>query len=143
MTDRFFAHGVRRSIHHHRGSKYVYKFAVDSPTNNLHRIKYCGKEVTGTCHADEVSYIFNSSSSQRYEEGTVEQKTINLITDLLSKFAQNKSKAPQWSKLWPEWAENQEHVLHISNGGLEVIDGLFKERMKFWNELYKNASSTI
>lgn len=47
MTDRFFAHGVRRSIHHHRGSKYVYKFAVDSPTNNLHRIKYCGKEVTG------------------------------------------------------------------------------------------------
>lgn len=38
----------------------MYRFAIDSPTQNHYKIRRIGKDVKGTCHADEVSYIFKN-----------------------------------------------------------------------------------
>lgn len=54
----------------------MYRFAVDSPTQNFFRIRRLGPGVRGTCHADEVGYIFKNSFAEVPEVDTMEFRSI-------------------------------------------------------------------
>ena len=60
MTDQIFWHGLQRVVQGRQnsdgsGKTFLYRFAVDSPTQNHYRIRRLGKDVKGVCHADDVS----------------------------------------------------------------------------------------
>lgn len=42
-----------------KGKTFVYKFAVDSPSQNFHRLRFF-PDVRGTTHGDELSYIWKN-----------------------------------------------------------------------------------
>lgn len=61
---------------HGKGKTYVYRFAVDSPTQNYYRISRYGASIRGVCHADEISYLFKNKYVDVPSKGTIELKSI-------------------------------------------------------------------
>lgn len=58
------------------GKTFLYRFAVDSPTQNHYRIARLGPEIRGVCHADEISYLFKSIFVDVPAKESMEFKTI-------------------------------------------------------------------
>jgi len=44
-----------------KGKTYLYKFSVDSPTQNHYRNRAFGKGSTGVNHGDELSYFWKNN----------------------------------------------------------------------------------
>lgn len=61
---------------HGKGKTYVYRFAVDSPSQNYYRISRYGASIRGVCHADEISYLFKNKYVDVPSKGTIELKSI-------------------------------------------------------------------
>lgn len=81
MTDKLFWHGLHRTIYGRIASSkpaktYVYRFAVDSDTYNHYRIYFCDRNVRGTAHADDLSYIFKNAFSPVPVNDTFEYRTM-------------------------------------------------------------------
>jgi carboxylesterase type B len=64
------------------GKTYLYRFAVDSPTQNYYRISHFGHETRGVCHADELSYLFKNIHIDVPERDSMEFKAIHRIVSL-------------------------------------------------------------
>jgi carboxylesterase type B len=80
-TDQVFWHGLQRTIQGRQnsggsGKTFVYRFGVDSATQNHFRIRRLGPDVRGVCHADDISYLFKNIFGGVPAEGSVELKTI-------------------------------------------------------------------
>lgn len=58
------------------GKTFLYRFAVDSPTQNHYRISHLGPEVRGVCHADEISFLFKNIYVDVPERDSLEFKSI-------------------------------------------------------------------
>lgn len=86
MTDKLFWHGLHRTIYSRINSKkasktYVYHFTVDSATYNHYRIYFCDKNVRGTAHADDLSYIFKNLFSKVPPKDTFEYRVMmNMVS---------------------------------------------------------------
>lgn len=68
-------------------STYMYRFDYDSPTFNLNRIKYCGADVRGVCHADELSYLFYGNDSWKLSQDSDDYRTIKRMIGIWCSFA--------------------------------------------------------
>lgn len=80
-TDQIFWHGLQRLVQGRqnyggKGKTYLYRFAVDSPTQNHFRIRKLGPNVRGVCHADEISYFFKNIFGDVPEQSSLEFKSI-------------------------------------------------------------------
>lgn len=80
-SDQAFWHGMHRLVQSRQnsnknGKTYLYRFAVDSPTQNLYRITHLGNDIRGVCHADELSYLFKSARLDVPERNSLEYKSI-------------------------------------------------------------------
>ena len=65
--DQAIWHGMQRLVHCRqnvgsKGRTFLYRFAVESPTQNHYKIVRLGPDVSGVCHADEVAYLFKTFS---------------------------------------------------------------------------------
>lgn len=75
--DQSFWHGMQRFVQsrqHSRGEgkTFLYRFAVDSPTQNHYKVSRYGTEIKGACHADEVSYLFKNKAVDGPQKGSIE-----------------------------------------------------------------------
>ena len=80
-TDQFFWHGLQRIVQGRqnsggKGKTFLYRFAVDSPTQNHYRIRRLGPDVRGVCHADDMSYVFRNAYGALPQRDSIEFKTI-------------------------------------------------------------------
>lgn len=52
------------------------------------RIITCGRKVRGTCHGDDLSYIFYNAGAKKLKHRTAEYRTIRRFVSILVKFAE-------------------------------------------------------
>ncbi|XP_055628008.1 esterase B1-like [Toxorhynchites rutilus septentrionalis] len=144
MSDKLIWHGLHRTIYSRinsgkSGHTYVYHFSVDSETYNHYRIYFCDKNVRGTAHADDLSYVFKNSFSDAPAQDTFEHRAMMNMVDLFTTFASNNGNPN--GGVTDEWEPVANYVgsykcLGISNGGLELIDLPERQRMELWDSLY-------
>lgn len=145
MTDKLFWHGLHRTIYGRINSKttaktYVYRFSVDSETYNHYRIYFCDKNVRGTAHADDLSYIFKNLFSDVPPKDSFEYRVMTEMIGLFSQFASNDGNPNgKVTDIWEPIGEDfgTYKCLNIANDGLEFIDFPEMERMKLWDSMYE------
>uniref|UniRef100_A0A182SXE9 Carboxylic ester hydrolase n=1 Tax=Anopheles maculatus TaxID=74869 RepID=A0A182SXE9_9DIPT len=145
MTDKLFWHGIHRTIYSRinsrKGAKtFVYRFSVDSETYNHYRIYLCDRNVRGTAHADDLSYLFKNLFSPVPNVDTFEYRTMQTMVELFTNFAiMGTPNGGTVGNIWePVGAELEPYkCLNINNVGLSYVDLPETRRMKLWDSLYK------
>lgn len=92
QTDKTFWHGLQRIVQGRqnsggKGKTYLYRFAVDSPTQNHYKINRYGPDLRGVCHADEISYLFKNIYGDVPERASMEFKAIERFVSVITSFA--------------------------------------------------------
>jgi cholinesterase len=72
-----------RRLSNATGKTYLYKFAVDSPTQNCYRNRFFGKVVRGVAHADELAYFWKNSLLKVPSRESKEYKAIIKFVGLI------------------------------------------------------------
>ncbi|XP_018796327.1 PREDICTED: esterase B1-like [Bactrocera latifrons] len=89
---KYFWHGIHRTLlsrlHHANSPTYLYRFDFDSKHFNFMRIITCGRNVRGTCHADDLSYLFYNAGAKKLKQRSAEFRTIRRLTTMLVRFAE-------------------------------------------------------
>lgn len=144
---KFFWHGIHRTLlsraHNSSLPTYLYRFDFDSEHFNFMRILSCGRNVRGTCHADDLSYMFYNGVAKKLNQRTAEFKTIRRLVSILVKFAEhgdpNTGLMKGISRTWNPISKDDEvfKCLNISHD-LEVINLPEAEHMKLWDSMYPN-----
>ncbi|XP_050092817.1 esterase B1-like [Anopheles aquasalis] len=145
MTDKLFWHGLHRTIYGRIASSkpaktFVYRFAVDSDTYNHYRIYFCDRNVPGTAHADDLSYIFKNAFSPVPANDTFEYRTMMTMVELFSNFATSGN--PNGGVAGDIWAPVGSSIgpyncLNITNDGLRYVELPERQRMELWDSLYQ------
>jgi Carboxylesterase family len=84
QTDKAFWHGLQRIVQGRqnsdgKGKTFLYRFAVDSPTQNHYKISRYGTSLRGVCHADEISYLFKNKYVDVPHKSSTEFKSIERL----------------------------------------------------------------
>ena len=74
--------------HYAAAPTYVYRFDFDSKHFNFMRILTCGRKVRGTCHGDDLCYLFYNAGAKKLKYRTAEYRTIRRFVSILVKFAE-------------------------------------------------------
>ncbi|XP_053969283.1 esterase B1-like [Anastrepha ludens] len=124
---------------------YLYRFAFDSQHFNHYRILKCGKSVRGTCHGDDLSYVFYNVSSVKLPPESGEFKTIQRMIGMWTAFAATSNPncdeiaSTQWQPVEAKDVElAQPKCLNIDEK-VEFIR-FPHEKLKIWESLYTNDS---
>ena len=92
LSYKYFWHGIHRTLLARRkyatAPTYLYRFDFDSKHFNLMRIITCGRKQRGTCHADDLSYLFYNAGAKKLKYRTAEYTTIRRMVAILVKFAE-------------------------------------------------------
>lgn len=139
-----FWHGLHRTIlsrlsDDRNAPTYVYRFNFDSDTFNHYKIRVCGKGVKGSCHADDLSYIFRNIFVESIQLDSPEWLTISRMIGIWTTFAEfGNPNDPLIEPIhWKPLTSTQEYMcLNISND-LSYIELPEKKRMEFWDSLYE------
>uniref|UniRef100_A0A1A9ZUL5 Carboxylic ester hydrolase n=1 Tax=Glossina pallidipes TaxID=7398 RepID=A0A1A9ZUL5_GLOPL len=89
---KYFWHGIHRAVlarqrYATRADTYLYRFDFDSKHFNIMRIIACGRKIRGTCHADDLSYLFYNGGAKKLKYRSAEFKTIRRMVAILAQFA--------------------------------------------------------
>ncbi|XP_067638363.1 esterase B1-like isoform X2 [Eurosta solidaginis] len=89
---KYFWHGIQRTLYsrqqHANAPTYLYRFDFDSKHFNLMRIITCGRKIRGTCHADDLSYLFYNGGAKKLKKRSAEFRTIRRLTTMVVRFAE-------------------------------------------------------
>lgn len=92
LTIKQFWHGLYRTALNRQkyapAPTYVLRFDFDSPDFNYIRVLLCGKKMRGTCHGDDLSYLFYNTFARKLQENSVEYKTIRRMVRTWVSFAE-------------------------------------------------------
>nr|AJP62546.1 carboxylesterase [Oxya chinensis] len=124
---------------------YFYHFDADTNLNVLKKLFMKGQvPVSGASHADDLPYLFSGELFKDIPKGpeTVEGKTIARMTRLWTNFATkgNPTPGPEdplLSVTWSPFKKDNRCYLNITKDGLSLQKDLLKERMDFWDKLYR------
>lgn len=118
---------------------FVYRFNFDSPTFNHYKLRVCGTGVKGSCHADDLSYLFKNMFVESIELDSPEWLTISRMIGIWTKFAESGNPNDTLVEPidWKPLRSTEEYMcLNISND-LTYIELPEKKRMEFWDSLYE------
>ncbi|GAB0093838.1 hypothetical protein DMENIID0001_090200 [Sergentomyia squamirostris] len=94
LGDKYFFHGIHRAVRSRceHGPKtaptFFYRFDFDSENFNTIRALICGQGVRGTCHGDDIGFLFSSAlQSNAPAEGSPERKMIDRMVEMWTSFA--------------------------------------------------------
>ncbi|CAG5042633.1 unnamed protein product [Parnassius apollo] len=95
----------------------------------------------GATHVDELFYLFNNPMNKDCYEGQEKLRVlVNTITKLWADFAKTSNPTPDNSGTkWLPYTVNGRHFMNINEQ--MSINGTYaeRERIEFWNKLYKEA----
>lgn len=119
---------------------YLYRFDFDSKHFNHLRIISCGKKVRGTCHGDDLSYLFYNSVAKKLKNHTIEYKTIERLVGLWTHFAAdgNPNYDPTANEHWEPVSSKEKTIkcLNIADS-LQVIDIPELNKLQVWESFFK------
>lgn len=126
-------------------STYLYRFDYDSDKFNLYRRKYCGDNIRGVAHADDVSYLFYCKEAWELPKDSDDYRTIRRMVCMWTSFARNSN--PNCTEIEPtKWrpitSEQPFQVLNIDRE-IEMLPVLPNgKKWSFWLKLYKEYPIT-
>ncbi|XP_073820600.1 esterase B1-like [Musca autumnalis] len=125
---------------------YLYRFDFDSPFFNFYRQRFCGPNVRGVGHVDELGYIFLLPDAYKLDTNTPEYKCIVQMIETLYAFAKNSD--PNNHLLQPaHWEPLQRNsVPYCLNIGYERTEFIPKpeyEKCCARDEIYNNLTDIV
>lgn len=127
---------------HASASTYLYRFDFDSKHFNHLRILSCGKKVRGTCHGDDLSYLFYNSVARKLKNNTREYKCIERLVGMWTHFAAHSDPNydPEHADLWQPVSKacmekRQLKCLNISDE-VKEIDVPDLKKLWVWENFY-------
>ncbi|XP_037945476.1 esterase B1 [Teleopsis dalmanni] len=121
---------------------FLYRFDFDSKHFNHLRILSCGKKVRGTCHGDDLSYLFYNSVARKLKKTSREYKCIEKLVGMWTHFATygNPNFDPELTELWQPLThvaveKRQPKCLNISDD-LKVIDVPDMKKLMMWESFF-------
>ncbi|XP_047108500.1 esterase E4-like isoform X1 [Schistocerca piceifrons] len=144
QTDIMFACGMYQTAKYHvkysRSPLYCYNFGFDGA---LGVFKSCfgASHLPGACHVDDIGYLFHMSAVDiTVEHDSIEMSTIRRMVKLWTNFAKTGDPTPHLdADVMVKWTPNSQTnpcYLNIDKD-LTIRQNLNKERMEFWDDLYK------
>ncbi|XP_028900769.1 esterase B1 isoform X1 [Zeugodacus cucurbitae] len=124
---------------HSTAPTYVYRFDYDSRDGNAIRNILCGRNVQGTCHGDDLCYLFYALFSHKPPKGSKEYEVTRTMVDIWTSFAANSD--PNCDMLDDLIFEpvtrdvGDVKCLNISEK-LEFIELPGMDQIKVWSEFY-------
>ncbi|XP_002070356.3 esterase B1 isoform X2 [Drosophila willistoni] len=162
---KYFWHAIQRTllsrVHHaSKAPTFLYRFDFDSKHFNTMRIITCGRKVRGTCHGDDLSYIFYNAAAKKLKRRTAEFKTIHRFISMLVQFAACGD--PNIPLIRHDHDHNHDHDMHSDAPGpdgepevwlpissedkvfkclnishdVQVIDLPEAEKLRIWDSMY-------
>ncbi|XP_049852621.1 juvenile hormone esterase-like [Schistocerca gregaria] len=127
------------------GAQPVYFYHFDVVTNlNLSKKILTKEHIAGASHGDDIGYLFSGEMFKDVPKGpeTVEGKVIARMTRMWTNFATKGNPTPDpedpiLSVTWTPFKKDNSYYLNITKDGLSVEKDLHKERMDFWDKLYR------
>ncbi|XP_067614371.1 uncharacterized protein [Eurosta solidaginis] len=119
---------------------YLYRFDFDSKDFNHLRILSCGKKMRGTCHGDDLSYLFYNSVARKLKNHSREWKCIERLVSMWTHFAaeSNPNYDPEHVDLWqPVTNAEALKCLNISDD-LKVIDVPEMNKLLVWQGFFRS-----
>ncbi|CAH2074946.1 unnamed protein product, partial [Iphiclides podalirius] len=144
QSDIHFVYNTHRFAHLYSASRepiYMYRFNYDTGLNII-KVYSEYSFLKGACHADELFYLFyNSLNKKVYDEQQRLRKIAFDVTKLWADFAKTGNPTPGncFGVKWLSFtAEGKEYLNLQENPSMGRYAQ--KERVKFWNEIYKEAN---
>ncbi|KAL4713623.1 hypothetical protein ACJJTC_017664 [Scirpophaga incertulas] len=143
QSDLHFVYNVNRFAHFYSFVKdpiFMYRFAFDTQLNFVKMLIGLG-HVKGTCHADDLFYIFSSLlNNDLYTQDENVKNNIMKVTKLWTNFAKTGNPTPDKSLgiQWTPYTQSNSIVLNIDEC-MTCEPAPEVERIEFWNKLYREA----
>ncbi|KAK9875460.1 hypothetical protein WA026_007854 [Henosepilachna vigintioctopunctata] len=104
-------------------------------------------EISGSCHADDLGYLFDSIISIHVKPNSREDKMIKSMVKLWTNFAKYGNPTPQHLEeeneiLWYPVDQKHHHFLDIGDKLIMKMNP-FEARNKFWDEMYDMIENRI
>ncbi|XP_049948014.1 juvenile hormone esterase-like [Schistocerca serialis cubense] len=122
---------------------YFYQFDVVTNLNMLKKV-FTKEDIAGASHGDDIPYLFSGEMFKDIPKGpeTVEGKAIARMTRMWTNFATKGNPTPDpedpiLSVTWTPVKKDNLCYLNVTKDGLSVEKDLIKERMDFWDKLYR------
>ncbi|XP_053969307.1 esterase B1 isoform X1 [Anastrepha ludens] len=118
---------------------YVYRFDYDSREGNAVRNILCGRNVRGTCHGDDLCYLYYAMFSHRPVHGSKEHEVTRTMVDIWTSFAANSDpNCDMLENLIFEPITRDVGEIKCLNIGenVEFIDLPGMDKLKIWSEFY-------
>ncbi|XP_046988442.1 juvenile hormone esterase-like [Schistocerca americana] len=127
------------------GAQPVYFYHFDVVTDlNMSKKILTKEDIAGASHGDDVGYLFSGEMYKDVPKGpeTVEGKVIARMTRMWTNFAAKGNPTPDPDDpmlpvTWTPFKKDNRYYLNITKDGLSVEKDLHKERMDFWDKLYR------
>ncbi|CAB3258771.1 unnamed protein product [Arctia plantaginis] len=142
QTDLHFSYEIQRFInfYHKYAPVYFYKFDYDTDLNIPKSL--VGLDLTGASHADDLFYFFyNMINKDYYHNQEKLQKIVYQLTKFWTEFARTGNPSAEGIN-WPLYTPSGGEYM-LLNEQLSVESHADKERMDFWNKLYRDAGLPI
>lgn len=97
---------------------YIYRFDFDSKSLNMMRRLSCGRKIRGTCHADDIMYVFYNAGVQKPQKDTMEYLTIRRLIYILTQFARYGS--PTYI-IQTDWNKNEKEINLVNSSSTKNI----------------------
>jgi len=148
LSDKNFLHGIHlvvkaRVNDPQSAPTYFYRFNFESKTNfTIMKAVFAHPTVKGTCHAEDIEYLFKTSYSKPVIVNSLEDKTIDRMVSSWTQFAatgnpNNEALKPtQWKPI-EKGSAPPFKCLNISDD-VTFIDFPEAKRMEFWDSLGYN-----
>lgn len=112
------------------------------------RIITCGRKVRGTCHADDLSYLFYNAAAKKLKHRTAEFKTIRRLVSMVVQFGatgdpsiplvmHGETQTEQQAWLPISQTDVVFKCLNISND-VQVIDLPEADKLRLWDRMYSD-----
>ena len=134
---------VLSRMHYASAPTYLYRFDFDSKHFNHLRILSCGKKVRGTCHGDDLSYLFYNSVARKLKKHTREYKCIEKLTGMWTRFAAcgDPNIDPENPNVWQPVSKHsvERHQLKCLNinDDLKTIDVPDMKKLMIWEGFFR------
>ncbi|XP_044265430.1 juvenile hormone esterase-like [Tribolium madens] len=135
-TDNYFLRDIIFAVKHHAATSkfpvYLYQMSVQSSLNIMKRLSNI--TAPGVAHGDDIGYLFKTKLSPDLSPGSLEEISVRRFVRFWTNFAKNGNPdEPQWKPV----KINELNYIDIGEN-LNARVNPEPERMKFWEELYKN-----
>ncbi|XP_049948016.1 juvenile hormone esterase-like [Schistocerca serialis cubense] len=121
---------------------YFYHFDVTTKLNVFKKLY--GEQFSGVSHCDDLPFLFSEEKTKDIPKGpeTEEGKAIARVTRLWTNFAKTGNPTPDpadpmLSVTWLPFKKDEGYYLDITNDGLSSKKDLMKDRVDFWDRIFR------